>query len=160
MVKVYQRNIPKIKELKRYLNQSFFDKSVSYRMRIYGIILFAIGILFFCNPFAISYKIGLSMVVIAVFMLFLIPADRNQIDMGVKILVFVSGWVLLMFVITDHLNLTTFFFLVVLGMIICKELTEVILAPHLKKRFTILILIFFSVSMILFLEKIINIFRI
>jgi hypothetical protein len=160
MVKVNQRNIPGINELRRYLHQSFFDRSVSYRLRIYGILLLIVSILFFINPFAVNYKIGFSLLVIAVFMIFLFPAGSNQIGMEIKILISVSGWVLLMFVITGHLNLTTFFFLVVLGIIICKELTEVILSPPLRKRFTFLILIFFSVSMILFLEKIINIFHI
>jgi len=150
----------KITEFKHYLDQYYFDKSVSYRIRIFSIILLTIGILLFWDPLHITIKLSLSLVFIGIFILFLIPTKSYQIDMEIRIVILLTTWLLFIFIITNDLNFDIFFFLLVLGMLTCKELSQVFLTPFLKKRLSLLCLIFFSLCMVLVAEKVISYFSI
>jgi len=159
MVKVNQRINTGIKELTRYLNQFYYGPSVSYWIKILGIILLTIGNFVLWTPLGVNDKIGLSLIFIAIFMLFFTPEKSIQKGNENKIFIFLTLWVLLMFFITGGSNIDTFFFFVVFGMLICMELAWVYLTPQLKKRLSFLILIFFSLCMVIVAEKVISFFH-
>jgi hypothetical protein len=120
-------------------------------MKIFGISLTLIGILVF--SLKIVPRLGICLGVIGILVFSLFPADSTQIELAKKIIFFLIGWIFFVLFIGDTSTLDTFFFLIVVGMVICKELTEVLLTSQLKKRLTILILMFFSASMILFIAS-------
>jgi hypothetical protein len=145
------RSFPGIRELNENLDQSSIDRSFSYKMKIFGISLTLIGILVF--SLKIVPRLGICLGVIGILVFSLFPADSTQIELAKKIIFFLIGWIFFVLFIGDTSTLDTFFFLIVVGMVICKELTEVLLTSQLKKRLTILILMFFSASMILFIAS-------
>jgi hypothetical protein len=148
-----------VKELKEYFHQVYFGKSESYKVKILGIILFALGIFIFLNPFGLDNKIGLTLVFIAIYMFLFFPQEgkeSNDYNIEVYIFFFLTGWLFIMTLITSKMNLDTFFFSIVLGILIVKECGNGYLTPSLKKKLLILTLIFFSLSMILVVERIIS----
>jgi len=156
-MKVNQIEIGGIKELKRYLDQIYFDKSTSYQSKIIGIILILTGIvLLYNNPIILNIKIGVTAILIGTVMIFLITEKNTSMSIDIKITIFITAWILIMFYITGSLNLEIFFIMIFLGVLIIKELTDEFLTIHLKKRLTLLISMFFIIFLIIIGERIIS----
>ncbi len=148
------------KKIKIQINLLFFSKSISYWIKILGIILLSLGIFLFWIPLGVNFKIGLIFVIIAIFMLFFITEKSIHNKNDNKIFIFLLIWVLIMFFITGESNIETFFFSIVLGMIICMELTNNYLTIQMKNRLFILTLYFFICCIIVVVEKVISFFHI
>ena len=160
MVKITYWMTTGVTELKEYLHQVYFGKSKSYKIKILAILLFTLGIFLLWNPLDLDNKIGIILIFIAIFIFLFFPEKSIDSNMEVYIFFFLTGWLIIMSFITSDMNLDTFFFSVVLGMLIVKEFANGYLSPPLKKKLSILTLIFFSLSMIFVAEKVISVFNI
>jgi len=145
-----------IKELKSYLNQFYFDKSTSYKTRILGIILICFGIISFYKSFFIDIRFGITLILIGGFMIFLISEKSTPISIDFKITLFLTSWVLIMYFLTGRLKFEIYIISIFLGILIIKELSDEFITKTLKKRITILILIFLAIYILFILEKIIS----
>jgi hypothetical protein len=133
-----------------------FKKSLSNSMRILGVILFSIGILFFIYPLYINYRLGLLLILIGAFLLFFISDKSTNVDLDRNITFLLIFWLLVMFYMTVGWGVDIFFFSIVLGMIIIKELIDEWLSTQIRKKMIILNSMFFIIFMIFMAEKIIN----
>ena len=156
MIGVNKSDAGGIQELKQLLDQYYFDKSLSYKSKIIGVLLISGGIISFFKPLQLDIKISTTLILIGVFMLFLIMEKSTIFSIDVKITIFIISWVLLMFYITRGLNIDTFFILIVLGILIIKELMDEFITIHLKKRMNLLICMFLIIYLAYISEKIIS----
>lgn len=147
------------RNVKQYFYQLFHDKSDLYFLKILGIVFACLGVFLLSYPNDVNNKIGVMLVLISIFIFLFFPEKRITNHYHAYIFLFLIIWLLFMTFITNSKNLDTFFFSVVLGMLIVKEFSNGYIAPPLKKRLSILTLVFFSLSMILVAEKVISIFN-
>jgi hypothetical protein len=149
----------RIKNIKKTFQNLNPDKFQSNKIKILGIFLFIIGILSFWNPLGMDIKTGLSVIFIAIYIFLFFPQENNN-DYLIELYVFLFlfGWLIIMTFITNDMNFDTFFFSIVLGMLILTECTNGYLSSRVKKKLSILSLIFFSISMLLVLGRIISFF--
>jgi len=101
-----------------------FNKSLSNSMRILGVLLFSIGILFIIYPLYINYRLGLLLILIGAFLLFFISEKSTNVELDRNITLLLILWLLVMFYMTVGWGVDIFFFSIVLGMIIIKELID------------------------------------
>jgi len=148
----------RIQKFKNYLHQVYFGKSKSYTVKILGIILLTLGIFLFWAPFGFDKKISITLIFIAIFIFLFFPENITKNDIEVFVFFFLTGWLIIMSFITDDTMLDSFFLFIVFGILICKELANGYLTPPLKKKLSIISLIFFSMSVILIVEKVISYF--
>ena len=148
----------KLKVLERNSHKVFFDKSESFITKMIGVFLFSIGIFLFSYPLGVDNKIGLTFVFIGIFFILFFPKERTHLNIEFYLFFFLIGWLLIMTVLTNGLDFDTFFFSIVLGLLIVKEFANGYLTESLKKKLSILTLVFFSLSMILVAEKVISFF--
>lgn len=145
-----------IKELTLYLHKIYFDKSVSYKSSIFGILLFTIGILVFWAPLGLDNKIGLSLLFTGFFIVLFIT-DKNINTVFDRFIILITIlWVWIVFFITDSFSVDIFIFLLLLGILISLELTAKFLAPSLKKRLILMSGILCIVYVLFLAEKVIN----
>ena len=156
MTKFNSSNIGGIEELRQFLDQYLFNKSLSYKSKLIGLVITTIGLASFFQPFQISIKISATIVLIGIFMVFLIMEKSTIISIDVKITVFIISWILLMLYFTRGLNIDTFFILIVLGILIIKELMDEFITIHLRKRLNLLISLFLVIYIVYIGEKIIS----
>jgi len=147
-------------ELKEYLHQVYSAKSDLYKAKILAIFLFTLGVFLLWKPLGLDNKMSITLIFIAIFIFLFFPEKNRNEEIELYILFFLIGWLIIMVFITDDQDFNTFFFSVVLGILIVKEFANGYLTPLLKKKLTILTLLFFSLSILLVAEKIISIFNI
>jgi hypothetical protein len=149
------------KRLKRYLNQRFIKKTISYQTKIIGIILVCIGIIFFYNPTNINIKIGTMLVLIGGIFFFLIlnNQDYYRFECAEIIFIFIL-WILFLFIITGNSPPETYFFLIAIGITAIRELTNELISPNFKKNLNIFLLLIFIIFLLIVIQKIISVFRI
>lgn len=167
MVKIISWITTGVTELKENLNQVFFDKSQSYKVKIPAIFLFSLGVLLILisldlndqNPNNIDIGIiGIMLFFMGIFIFLFFSEERSQNNNENYIFLFLTGWLIIMslFSITFSSRLN-FFLFIVFGILICREFASGYVTPLLKKKLSILTLVFFSMSMMLIAEKILNI---
>lgn len=149
------------KRLKRYLNQRFIKKTISYQTKIIGIILVCIGIIFFYNPTNVNIKIGTMLVLIGGIFFFLIlnNQDYYRFECAEIIFIFIL-WILFLFIITVNSPPETYFFLIAIGITAIRELTNELISPNFKKNLNIFLLLIFIIFLLIVIQKIISVFRI
>jgi hypothetical protein len=158
MVKTINRMTISVNKLKKYLHQVYFDKSAPHTVKIIAVFLFALGIFLLWNPFGFDNKTGIILIFIAIFIFLFFPEKSINSNIEVYILLFITGWIIIMSFITMDMDIDTFLFSIVLGMLIIKEFANGYIKPTVKKKLSILTIIFFSLSILLVAEKIISIF--
>jgi hypothetical protein len=160
MVKITYWLTTGINGFKEYLHQVYFARSDLYKGKILAIFLFTLGVFLLWKPLGLDHKISITLIFIAIFIFLFFPEKNRNEEIELYILFFLIGWLIIMAFITDDQDFNTFYFSVVLGILIVKEFANGYLTPPLKKKLTILTLLFFSLSILLVAEKIINIFNI
>lgn len=164
--------IQEINQIKEHVNGLYFNIYNSYKVTIPAIILLIIGlflifysifsdtILFKNNPpitnhFISDIKIGLIFFFLGIYILLFFPENARKQHTEIYIFFFLTGWLFFVSFITIQTR-TTFFLYNAAGSFICKELVNGYLTPLLKKKLTIMTLVFFSTCMIIVTVKIIN----
>jgi hypothetical protein len=139
-----------------------FLYSKLYKVNILVIFLISLGIFLFWMPLGLNHQFSITLFLIAVFIFFFFPRKRDtSIRYNIEYYIFyvLIGWLIIMFFITiDIGHWDVFFISVVFGMLIIKECANGYLTPPLKKKLSILILVFFSFSMILIAITILSYF--
>lgn len=74
-----------------------------------------------------------------------------------KITVIIAVWILIVTMITGEGNLEIFFILIFIGVLIIRELTDVLTSSDLKNRMNLFIYLFLIVFMVIVGKKILNI---
>ncbi len=124
---------------------------------IIEIILIIIGISILFYPGFLNIKIGFTLILIAIFMIFMITEESKiNIIRGPHITIGIITWILLIFFITG-LDIETFFILIFLGLLVIKEFTDESISLRLRSRINILISFFLLVLLVVIGQKIINI---
>lgn len=164
--------IKKIKEVKQYFNEIYFNIYNSHKVKIPAIILISLGILLIfysifsdnilfknnppiSNPLISDIKIGLILFFLGIVIFFFFPENTERQHTEIYIFFFLTGWLFLISFITIETR-TTFFLYNAVGSFICKELVNGYLTPSLKKKLSLLTLLSFSICMIIVTVKIIN----
>lgn len=144
-------------QLQSYLYKIFFDRSTSYKIRMLGIFLIIMSIVFFSFSFHLNTKISLTLALIGLFLILLIPGKilpENIID--IKIIVIIITWILLMFLLTINVDLEILFVLILLGILLIKEFTDKLTSSSFKKRLNIFIFSSLLIFLVLVIKRIIN----
>ena len=167
MVKIITWMTKGITELKEYLLQVFFDKSQSFKVKILAIFLSTLGFLFITisiilRPLFSTNDIGTVGIILffmGIFIFFFFPEKIIEGENPIESFVFffLTGWLIFMTFIALGLNYI-FFISVVFGILILKEFANGYLTPPLKKKLSMLAFVFFFLSLLLIVEKIINVF--
>lgn len=144
--------------MKRYLDKIFFEKSNTYQSRIIGIILILIGTIFLFKNTAFYTKIGTTLMLIGCLVLFLImgKSEPKKVS-GTHITLIIIAWILLVFFISNDIELETYITLILIGVISIKELTYEFTPYHLKKRFDLFVFGFVILFFVIAGQKIISI---
>lgn len=147
----------KKKETKR--RETYFSINQPFIIAdIIGIILITIGISFLFNPDLLNIKIGLTLIVIAIFMIFMITGESKTKGIkGTQITIGIIAWTLLIFFIPGYVDMEMFFILIFIGLLVIKEFTDEFISLRLKNRINILISLFLIVFIVIMGQKIINI---
>jgi hypothetical protein len=151
-----QKKIPKTST--SYLSDVFYDKSSLYKTRILAVIIITISIIFFFLPNFLNIKIGLTFLIIGLFMFFLTTKNvflQNTKDL--QILIAINIWILSIFFITLSLNLDIFFIIIFLGILIIYEFTKKITSKNFNHRLNIFIAAFLFIFLIILINKLVNI---
>lgn len=148
----------RIKELKQYLNQIYFIRWNHNIAKIFGIILFIFGIILLVNPLGSDNKLSVLLIFFGIYIFLFFPEKNMDNNIELYIFLFLTGWLVIMTFLTVDKNLDIFFISVVFGMLMVKEFANGYLSPPLKKKLSILTLVFFSLCMVLVAERIINFF--
>ena len=77
--------------------------------------------------------------------------------MSEKITLFIAGWILFVLIITGDENLEIFFILIFIGVLIIRELTDVLSSTNLRDRMNIFIYIFLIIFMVIVGKKVLTI---
>lgn len=132
-------------------------KNLDIGTKLIGLILLIIGVVFLFNSIDLYVKIGVTLIIIGIFMIFLIKETRKTKGInGSYITLALSIWILLIFFVTGSGRLETFFILIILGVLMTKELTDEFTAAYLKNRLNILILVFLILFIVIMGERIIS----
>lgn len=147
----------KIKKGAKKLKTHFSIKNLDIGTKLIGLLFTTMGFVFLFNPIDLYGKIGVTLIIIGIFMIFLIKETRKTKDINGSYITLALGiWVLLMFFVTGSGRLETFFILIVLGVLMAKELTDEFTTVYLKKRLNILIFVFLIVFIVVMGERIIS----
>lgn len=132
-----------------------------YQSKVVGILLVIIGIVFFYNPTILHLKIGITLVIIGGFLLFLVKDTPNHNSFQKNhIILAMSLWVIFLFVITGNSPPEIYFLMIAIGITAIKELTNEIITPELKKKLNIFVFLFFLIFLAIVTQKIISVFHI
>jgi hypothetical protein len=150
--------------LRKYLDQYYFDKPISYRSKILGTILVTAGIILLYNPNNLTIKLGVAFILIGIFSITLITGkSKTKTITDIQITMVISIWILLMFsltVLAQEAGLEMFFILIFLGLLMIAELSDEFATTHLKKRMNVFIFLFLTVFMMIVAKRIISILNI
>ena len=140
--------------------QYFYSKL--YKVDILVVFLICLGIFLFWGPLGLNHQFGITLFLLAVFIFFFFPRKKETSVHSIieyYIFFFLIGWLIFMFFLTINIgHWDVFFIFVVLGMLVIKECANGYLTPPLKKKLSILTLVFFSFSMILIVITILSYF--
>ena len=140
-----------------YSDKRLSKPSTLFKIRIIGILLFGIGCILFLNSILLGINIAVTFLLIGIFIV-LLPSkiSTNDERKDVYIIGYTIIWIILIFLITNHLNLEILFILNFLGILIIKEITNNISSETLKLRLNIFVFVFFLLFIIIVITKIIN----
>jgi hypothetical protein len=148
--------------LKKYSNDDFFTV-IFYRSSFIGILLGAVGIIFFYNPTNLNIKIGSSLILTGYFfMMFFNINERTdeRVVTGQYIFLIFTIWLFIVFAITYNLDADIFLIIVILGIISIRELLVEYITIQLQTRMNIHFYILLIIFIIIIGQKIINIINI
>ena len=149
--------------MKQYLDRIIINKSLTYKMNIFGIIIFILGIILFYYPSILRIKIGLLLLLLG-FLLICLPYNKfkniPRTLTGLNLLIIIIIWSLLAFVFTIMVDVEIFIIVVIIGILALILFTEEFIHPQIKKRMNIIFYIFIGIFVLFMLQKIINIVRI
>ncbi len=145
----------KIEEMK--LKPYFSINFNNIKAKIIGMIFIIIGIIFLYNTASLHLKIGITSIIIGIFMILMMTEKNTPKRISdVQITLIMITLIIIMFFATGTSNIETFFVLIVLGILIVKEITDEFTTAHLKKRMSVLIFVFILVFVTISVQKIIN----
>lgn len=146
--------------LKTYLDKILLDKPISFQSNIIGIILIATGIIYFYNPTPLNVRIGITSILIGIFMISFITGKTTQQKITDTQLAFIIiAWIAFIFAFTvmGHLNLELFIILIFIGLLVIKELSSGYITSYIKERLNIFVLLFIIIFILIVAKKIMDI---
>ena len=132
-------------------------------MRILGVIIFTVGIIFLFDPTVLRKKISTSLLLLGFLMIYLSYSKNKSAPRtltGPHLLFVIAIWILLVFAFTIMAEVEIFIIVVIIGILALKVLTEQFIDPQIKKRMNILFYIFFIIFALFMVLRIINIVHI
>ena len=119
------------------------------------------GIIFLCNPTMLFMKIGITLVIIGGFCLFLITDTKKYNGLSsVQMILIMSSLVILLFLVTGNISPETFFLMIAIEITVIKELTNELINREFKKKLNIFVFVFFLIFIAITTQKIISVFDI
>lgn len=140
-----------------YSDTRSLKPSTLFKIRIIGILIFSIGFILFLNSNILGINITVTFLLIGIFIVLLpskISTNDNRKD--IYIIGYIIIWIILIFLVTNHLNLEILFILNFLGILVIKEITNNISSEALKLRLNIFVFLFFLLFIFIVITKIIN----
>ena len=143
--------------MSQYINKIFFERSTLFKMRIIGILMINIGIIFFINPIIESYNLSVTFILIGIFIFFFPSKYVNYNNKDAFVIGLILTWNILILLITINSNLEMLFVLNFLGILVINEITDKISSKSLKLRLNISVFLFFFLFIVIVITNIINI---
>jgi len=106
-------------------------------------------------------KIGITLVIIGGFCLFLITDTKKYNGLSsVQMILIMSSLVILLFLVTGNISPETFFLMIAIEITVIKELTNELINREFKKKLNIFVFVFFLIFIAITTQKIISVFDI
>ena len=136
---------------------STYRKRINYE-KIIGIIFIVIGIFILLIPFHYNLKISATLVILG-FVIFLMGNEKqiHKTINHIQLILIIVILILVVWVVTIDADFDIFLLLIIIVLLTLKEFVNKFLSPHLQKRMAILFYVLLTLSVIIFLQRIINI---
>jgi hypothetical protein len=146
-------------DLKLFVEKSFFDKPISFQSNIIGIILIVTGIVYFYNPTSLNVRIGITSILIGIFMVSLITGKKTIkkiTDTQYAIIIITLIFLILVFTVIMHLNWEVFIILIFICLLIIKEIFSGYTTPCINERLNIFIIFFIIAFILIVVNKVMD----
>jgi hypothetical protein len=141
------------------VEKSFFEKPISFQSNIIGIILITTGIIYFYNPTSLNIRVGITSILIGIFMISLITGKttlQKITDTELAFIVITSVFFILAFSVVLDLNWEVFIILIFIGLLVIKEIFSGYATPYIKERLNIFIILFIIAFILIVVNKVMN----
>ena len=137
--------------------------TIGFGFLVNSVLLKTIDIGFLFNSIFLNIKIGITLILIGIFVIFIFTVTRESKFKGIsagQITLVIIMWILSIFFITVDIDLDIFLILIIIGILTIKEVTDEFMNVQLKNRMKVLSYVFLIIFIVIIGQKIINILNI
>jgi hypothetical protein len=145
--------------LKKYFNRNYLNDLKIYPQNVISIVLITFGTFLISNPFFYTQRLGVVFTIIGFFLFVMKTNEKTtSYSKNFQIMFTMITWtiVVYLFIILTGLNIELIYFFVLIGLLVINEFKSKQISLFLNNRIDFAILIFFIISLILFIRKIIS----